>query len=99
MVSVATAAGEVMRVILPPAIKSQFQSKCNDHGQKMSERMRQLVVQDLAAQESPADKLSAILASAERKKEASGLPEPSIEDIDAFIDAVRAERISSGLIS
>lgn len=93
------ATSEVMRVVLPPQLKAQFQEKCNRQGQKMSERMRQLVVQDLAQSESPADKLDRILASAEVKNKAAGLPEPTIEDIDEFIAAVRAERIEDGLVS
>lgn len=92
-------AGEVMRVVLPATLKSQFQSKCADQGQKMSERLRQLIVQDLAQEKTAADKLAGILASAAQKNEASGLGEPTIEDIDAFIESVRDERIAAGLVA
>jgi len=98
MTSTATS-GEVMRVVLSPALKSQFQDKCTRNGQKMSERMRQLIVQDLAQEKTPADKLTEILASADRKKKASGLVEPTINEIDAFIAAVRDDRIKTGLVS
>lgn len=91
--------GEVMRVVLPPTLKSQFQDKCAQQGQKMSERMRQLIVQDLSIEKTAADKLADILASAEQKNKASGLPEPTIEEVDAFIESVRDERISSGLVA
>lgn len=93
------ATSEVMRVVLPTSLKTRFQDKCSEHGQKMSERMRQLIVQDLAQEESPAEKLDRILASAEAKNKASNLPEPTIEDIDAFIASVRSERIKDGLVS
>ncbi len=90
---------EVMRVVLPSSLKSQFQHKCAEQGQKMSERLRQLIVQDLAQEQTAADRLSSILESAAKKNEASGLPEPTIEDIDAFIDSVRDERVSAGLVA
>lgn len=92
------ATSEVMRVVLSSDLKARFQEKCSANGQKMSERMRQLIVQDLAEEETPADKLSRILQSATMKNRASSLPEPTIDDIDAFIDSVRTERIDSGLV-
>jgi len=94
-----TTSGEVMRVVLSPSLKSQFQDRCTEQGQKMSERMRQLIVSDLAQEKTPADKFADILASANRKKKAHGLPEPTIEEIDAFINSVRNERIRAGLVS
>ncbi|MDR0308660.1 MAG: hypothetical protein LBH87_01870 [Coriobacteriales bacterium] len=91
--------GEVMRVVLSPNLKSQFHDRCAEQGQKMSERMRQLIVQDLAQAKTPADKLADILESASIKNKASCLPEPTIDDIDAFIESVRDERIKAGLVS
>jgi hypothetical protein len=94
-----TTSGEVMRVVLPKALKSEFQDKCSVQGQKMSERMRQLIVQDLSQSKTPADKLADILSSADKKNKASGLAELTIEEVDAFIASVCAERIESGLVS
>lgn len=95
----ATSTGEVMRVVLSPSMKTRFQSKCQERGQKMSERMRMLIAEDLAQEQSPAEKLSGILASAARKNQSSALPAMTIEDIDSFIDSVREERIKSGYAS
>ena len=95
----AIANDEVVRFMIPSATKELFQEKCARSGQKMSERMRYLVARDIADEPTPADRLSGILASARAKNEASGLAAPTIDDIDAFIDAVRAERIESGLVS
>ena len=91
--------GEVMRVILQPTMKTEFQKKCERNGQKMSERTRQLIAQDLATEQTPIQRLDAILASAEHKNKASGIPSLSIDDIDQFIDQVRSERIASAYIS
>ena len=90
---------EVMRFVLPASMKERFQDKCAQTGQKMSERMRFLVTRDIEETLTPAGRLADILASARAKGEAAGLAEPTIEDIDAFIDAVRTERIESGLVS
>lgn len=89
---------EVIRFVLPSSTKDRFQDRCAQAGQNMSERMRFLVMRDLEEAQAPADRLAGILASARAKSEAAGLAEPSIEDIDAFIDAVRIERIESGLV-
>ena len=95
----AVANDEVIRFMVPSDTQEQFQEKCARSGQKMSERMRYLVARDIADEPTPAGRLSGILASARAKNEASGLAEPSIDDIDAFIDRVRTERIESGLVS
>ena len=95
----AIANDEVMRFMVPSGTKELFQEKCARSGQKMSERMRYLVMRDIEDEPTAASRLSGILASARAKNEASGLAEPTIEDIDAFIDSVRSERISSGLVS
>ena len=97
--STAAVNDEVMRFVLPARTKERFQDKCAQTGQKMSERMRFLVMRDIEEASTPAARLSGILASARVKNEAAGLAEPTIEDIDAFIDAVRAERIEAGLVS
>lgn len=91
--------GEVMRVVLSPTLKEDFHAKCIANGQSMSDRMRRLIVEDLAKDQTPADRLSTILNSAEVKNQASGLPTPTIEDIDAFIDSVREERVSTGHVA
>ena len=95
----ATTSGEVMRVVLPPALKVQFRERCAQQGQNMSERTRQLIAQDICAEATPAQRLSQILASAQAKNEASALPALSIEDIDAFIDEIREERIAKAHVA
>ena len=90
---------EVLRFVLPAHVKERFHGKCAQTGQKMSERMRFLVMRDIEEAPTPAGRLADILASARVKNEAAGLAEPSIEDIDAFIETVRDERIGAGLVS
>lgn len=99
MATAVATAGEVMRVVLPPELKEEFRAKCIEHGQKMSERTRQLIAADVSQGQSASSRLSGILASARKKNDSNGLPEPTIEDIDAFIDAVRSERIAEGFVA
>lgn len=47
---------------------------------------------DLYDEKSPADELASIFASADEKLAASGLPEPSIDQIVEYCERVRAER-------
>lgn len=63
---------EVMRFVLPASTKERFQDKRAQAGQKMSERMRFLVMRDSDTEEAPtpAGRLSSILASARVKGEA-----------------------------
>lgn len=96
---ITAANNEVMRFVLPASTKERFQNKCARRGQNMSERMRYLVARDVEDVSAPAERLSAILSSAREKNAAAGLAEPTIEDIDAFIDSVRFERIEAGLVS
>ncbi|MEC4175079.1 hypothetical protein VJ918_05360 [Adlercreutzia sp. R21] len=95
----ASTAGEVMRVVLPPLLKVQFRERCTQQGQNMSERMRQLIAQDVSSEATPAQRLSQILASTQAKNEASALPALSIDDIDAFIDEIREERIAKAHVA
>ena len=90
---------EVMRFVVPSGVKARFKEKCARSGQGMSERMRQLVMQDVADVPSASVRLDAILGSARKKGDASDLPVPSIEDIDRYIESIRDERIGDSLLS
>lgn len=87
---------DVLRFVLPAKEKKKFQKKCEQEGQKMSERMRYLVDQDIAEAPSAATKLASVLSSAKQKAAANALPTLSIEEIDVFIDQIREERIAAG---
>lgn len=94
---VMSADSRAMRVILPVEIRDKFKAKCESRGQSMSERARQLVVEDIANFKTPAEKFSALLFRAALINEASGYKEPSQEEIDAFIYEVRQERLENKL--
>ena len=86
-----------MRVVLPVEIRDKFRVKCEQRGQSMSERARQLVVDDVLDFQTPADKFSDLMSKAAEINESSGYSEPTMEEIDAFIAEVRQERLSNKL--
>jgi hypothetical protein len=60
-----------------------------------SRHARDFQKQDLTSQ---AATLQDILSSAKIKNEASNLPSPSIEQIDAYIDKIREDRIKAAVV-
>ena len=94
---VMSADSRTMRVVLPVEIRDKFRAKCESRGQSMSERARQLVVDDVVDFQMPAEKFSILMSQATEINNASGYPEPTMEEIDAFIAEVRKERLSKGL--
>ena len=94
---VMSADSRTMRVVLPVEIRDKFRAKCEQHGQSMSERARQLVVDDVLDFQTPAEKFSDLMAKAAEINESSGYSEPTMEEIDAFIAEVRQERLSNKL--
>lgn len=83
---------EVMRFVLPASTKERFQDKCAQSGQKMSERLRFLVMRDIEETPTSASRLAGIFASARAKGEVAGLVEPTIGDIDALAKLLRVSR-------
>ena len=94
---VMSADSRTMRVVLPVDIRDKFRAKCEGRGQSMSERARQLVVDDVLDFQTPAEKSSSLMSQATEINEASGYPEPTMEEIDDFIAEVRKERLSNTL--
>lgn len=86
-----------MRVVLPVEIRDKFRAKCERRGQSMSERARQLVVEDVINFQTPAEKFSSLMSQASEINEASSYSEPTMEEIDSFIAEVRKERFTSKL--
>lgn len=86
-----------LRTMLTPAMKAEYKAFCAARGQGMSERVRMLILNDMAGEDA-GKRFDSIMASAATKNEASGLKTPSVEEINAFVDGVRAERIGDALV-
>lgn len=94
---VVSANSKTMRVVLPAEIRDKFRLKCEERGQSMSERARQLVVNDVLTYQTPAERFSSLTMKAAEINKASGYSEPTMEEIDAFIAEVRQERLKNTL--
>lgn len=93
---------ETIRFVLPSDLKARFIDKCGADETTMSERMRQLVAADVEQdnrERSFGDRFRAITRRAAGKIEAGGIASPSLDDIDAFIDEVRGQRIEQGRLA
>ena len=90
-------ASDSIRVRVDPAFKESVTRMCAQRGTTVSAAVRSFLADELAAYSSASDALEAIFDSADRKLEASGLPEPTVDDINGYIADIRAERVSQSL--
>lgn len=90
-------ATETIQLRIEPSIKQDYERRCRANGQTVSQAVRDLIVADLYADQTPLARLDAIFASAAERREAAGLPEPSVEEVVAFCDRVKQERASQML--
>ncbi|MDR1713441.1 MAG: type II toxin-antitoxin system RelB/DinJ family antitoxin [Coriobacteriales bacterium] len=87
-------ATDVIRLRVDPKTKSEFTEKCAERGTTVSQALRELINRELADGASPAERFQAIMESARLKVESSGIEEPTIDEINEYIAAVRQERRS-----
>lgn len=90
-------ATETIQLRIEPSIKQDYERRCKASGQTISQAVRELIVADLYAEQTPLSRLDAIFAAADERREAAGLPEPSVEEIVAFCEHVKKERASQML--
>ena len=88
---------KTIRVSLPVGIRDTFKRRCADRGQSMSERARQLVVEDVSNYQSPSERFARITNEAQSINDASGFKEPTMAEIDEFIASIRAEKRTATL--
>jgi hypothetical protein len=75
-------------------MKESLKRLYDQRGITISEAARQMFEHELTRTQSASSQLDAILESAAQKLESTGLPSPSIEEITAYIEKVRAERLA-----
>lgn len=90
-------ATETIQLRIEPSIKHDYERRCRESGQTVSQAVRELIVADLYADQTPLARLDAIFASADEHREAAGLPEPSVEEVVAFCERVKQERAAQML--
>lgn len=82
-----------------PQVKADFEKRCKERGESVSEAARDLLVKDLYAEKTPLEKLNEAFASADEKTAAAGLPEPTVDEIVGYCKKVRARRSAEMLAS
>lgn len=90
---------ETIQFRVPVQMKEDFAERCERKGITVSEGARDVLEEYLYGPKSPVDELDAIFADADEKLEAAALPEPSIEEVNAYCAKVRSERASQMLVS
>lgn len=93
------AATEVIRVRVRPEDKSRLTRLYAARGTTLSQAVRTFLLSELDAEADALEMLDRIADSAERKIEASGLSSPSVDDIVAYVEAVRDERTADALVA
>ncbi len=93
------AATEVIRVRVKPEDKARLTRLYAMRGTTLSQAVRTFLLSELDAEANALETLDRIADSAERKIEASGLPDPSVDDIVAYVEAAREKRMADALVA
>jgi len=85
-------ATDTIRIRIEPSLKKKLQELCDERGTTLSQIIRDYLVKEAERPLTVADRFDAIITGACAKKDATGLAEPSIDDVNSYIDSVRKER-------
>ena len=91
------AATDSIRVRVDPGFKDEVVRMYAQRGTTVSQAIRSFLADELASHNNALAAFDAIMASADAKVAASGMPEPTIEEIDEYIGAIRKERAEQAL--
>ncbi len=96
-------ATEVIQVRVDATMKRELEELSAKRGVTLSQGIRDILSTELNRaktkdKKSPAEEFDEILQEADERRKASGLPDPSIEQIVEFCDKVRAERIAEAMV-
>ncbi|WP_172135157.1 hypothetical protein [Adlercreutzia sp. ZJ473] len=90
--SAADAMTDVIRIRIEPEKKTALAELYRSRGTNLSQAARDFFDTELESAESPLDRFDAIMAAADEKLDAYEAPEPTIEDIVAYVEKVREVR-------
>ena len=85
-------ATDTIRIRIEPALKRKLQKRCDESGITLSQLIRDFLTKEADRPVTTAQRFDAIMSSAQAKTGATGLPEPSIDDINSYIALIREER-------
>lgn len=91
------AASETLRIRVEPGFKEEVTRMYEQRGTTVSAAVRAFLASELASYTAALDTFDSIMASADAKVQASGLREPTIEEINEYVSRIRAERSDDSL--
>lgn len=83
---------ETIRIRIEPDKKAILTRIYDNRGTSISQAVRDFLDKEIESSADPLDRLNAIFASADAKLDAYGAPEPSVEDVAAYVERVREQR-------
>jgi len=83
---------ETIRIRIEPQKKAALTRMYEQRGTNLSQVVRSFLDDELASQSDPLSRFDAIMSSADKKLDAYGAPEPTVEDIVSYVESVRAAR-------
>ena len=90
---------DTIRVRIEPEKKALLTKLYEEQGTNLSQVIRDFLDKEIESQSNPLDRFNAIMASAGKKREAYGAPEPTAQDIVDYIDKVRESRQDTMAVS
>lgn len=86
-------ATDTIRIRIEPQLKNSLQEYCARRGTTISQEIRDYLNKKLLDQASTLERFDALMLSAEKKLESSGLPAPTMDELNAYIKSIREQRI------
>lgn len=83
---------EVIRIRIEPTKKAALTELFRARGTNVSQAVRDYFDEELESSAHPLDRFDAIMASADKQLASYDAPEPSIQDIVAYVERVREAR-------
>ena len=90
--AVANSMTDSIRIRIEPQKKAALTRLYESRGTNVSQVVREFLDAELESSLDPLDRLDAIFASADEKLAAYNGPEPTVEDVTAYVDKIRAAR-------
>jgi len=85
-------ATDTIRIRIEPGLKQKLQKRCDVEGITLSQLIRDFLIKEASLPLTTADRFDAIMENARIKTAATGLAEPSIDDINSYISSIRQQR-------
>ncbi len=89
---------EVVRIRVAPERKKRYMAMYEAQGITLSNAVRDFLDEELAHYEDPLMVLDEIAQSATQKTQASGLREPSVDELVAYVNNIRSERAAEMMV-